>query len=246
MRARILFPLLLALAFPASAGALTAPASLEDIVLLAESGVSDETIRVFLNSRPLNFDLDADAIALLKSAGISEELLQHLLDSVSATASRTDADVVVVVAADPHPYHYYGSYYLPGATLHLSHAFPHWGFHFSFPFPFRIPVPHLTRHRVIRHDYTRHYLHHGKNHRTGRNRHHRGIHRISGRVDRAVRHHKGHAFTRHTGKAKGHHKRHALTSHTRKAKGHQAGGRYANQARAGRSHRRENEHRGRH
>ena len=205
MRARILFPLLLALAFPASAGALTAPASLEDIVLLAESGVSDETIRVFLNSRPLNFDLDADAIALLKSAGISEELLQHLLDSVSATASRTDADVVVVVAADPHPYHYYGSYYLPGATLHLSHAFPHWGFHFSFPFPIPIPVPHFTRHRDIRYDYTGHYLYNGRSHRTGSDR----------------RHHKGHAFTSHTRKAKSHHKGHASTSHTRKAKSHQ-------------------------
>ncbi|MEE8474403.1 MAG: hypothetical protein V3T01_03570, partial [Myxococcota bacterium] len=199
MRARILFPLLLALAFPASAGALTAPASLEDIVLLAESGVSDETIRVFLNSRPLNFDLDADAIALLKSAGISEELLQHLLDSVGETASRTGADVVVVVAADPYPYHYYGSYYLPGATLHLSHAFPHWGFHFSFPFPFPIPVPHLshTRHRVLRHDDTSHHLRHGKT-----DRRHHGIDGKNGHEDRAIHRHKGRTLTSHARKAK--------------------------------------------
>ncbi len=207
MRARILFPLLFALAFPVSAGALTAPASLEDIILLAEGGVSNQTIRVFLSSRPVNVDLDADAIARLKEAGLSEENIQFLLDSFGERASETDKEVVVVVAPDPYPYpypypyYYYGSYYVAGATLHLGRYSPHWGLHFSFPFPFPIPVPHLshTSHRVPRH-YTTSHLHHRTSHNDGHRRHRETDHSV-----RHVSRHLGLAGDRSTGRqSRGH------------------------------------------
>ncbi len=244
MRARILFPLLFALAFPVSAGALAAPASLEDIILLAESGVSNQTIRVFLSSRPVDFDLDADAIARLKEAGISEENIQFLLDSFGEPASVTDREVVVVVAPDPYPYYYYGSYYVAGAILH----FPHWGFHFSFPFHF-----------------TSHHLHHRTSHRAIHNDGHRG-HRESGHSVRHVSRHLGLAGDHATGRqSRGHaekrsrskahesrsgrqHTAHASRGHAggkHASRGH-AGGKHASNAHVGKSHHRGGKHRGRH
>ena len=263
MRARILFPLLLALAFPVSAGALAAPASLEDIILLGESGVSDETIRVFLSSRPVDFDLDADAIARLKEAGISEENIQFLLDIFGEQASEADKEVVVVVAPDPYPHYYYGSYYIAG-------AFPHWGFHFSFPFHFPIPVPHLshTRHRVLRHDTVSHHLHHRTSHRASHNDGHRrhresghSVRHVSRRLDLAGDHStgrqsRGHAEKRsrskaHKSRSGRQHTAHASRGHgdskhaSRASRGH-GHSKHASRAHAGKSRHSGGKHRGRH
>ena len=54
-------------------------ATLEDILLLAEQGISSETILVFLQNREIEFTLDADAVDRLLQAGVSKDIISYLL-----------------------------------------------------------------------------------------------------------------------------------------------------------------------
>lgn len=97
----------LALASPAAA-ANRPQASLEDLTLLTASGISDETILVFLDTREIGFEIDAEAIARLRQQGVSEEVIRHLLERTDA---RSNEDRVIYISPAPYPRRYYSSYY---------------------------------------------------------------------------------------------------------------------------------------
>lgn len=135
MRTTILGALFV-LVFASSAGAADRPqASLEDLTLLTESGISDQTILVFLDTREIGFLLDAETIARLRQQGVSEEVIRHLLERAEV---RDDRDEVVYVAPDPYPRRYYYPYhygygvgsYLGAAILgHWTHGHHRVGHH---------------------------------------------------------------------------------------------------------------------
>ena len=117
----ILFSLVLAT--PAAA-AHRPQVSLEDLTLLAQSGISDQTILVFVDTREIGFQLDSETIARLRQQGVSEEVIRYLLGRTDTRNDRDDR--VVYVSADPYPSRYYAPYYgygvIPyfGATI-LAH-----------------------------------------------------------------------------------------------------------------------------
>jgi hypothetical protein len=110
--------------------------SLEDLTLLAESDISDQTILAFLGTRELEFQLDSETIARLRQQGVSEEVIRYLLERTDTRNDRVDR--VEYVSADPYPPRYYVPYYgyevFPyfGAAIlwHWTYGF-HWvGDHF--------------------------------------------------------------------------------------------------------------------
>jgi len=121
--------------------------TLNDLLLLAESGVSDKTILAFIEPRKITFALDAKEIAKLRKAGLSEEVIQYLL------AKSRQADLTYnqyIKPPVPYPYPYPGYYYGPSLYLGfggghhalfdhhfvgLHHAAPHHtGLHHGAPF----------------------------------------------------------------------------------------------------------------
>ena len=105
-------------------------ASLEDLTLLAESGISDQTILVFLDTREVEFQLDSETIAWLRQQGVSEEVIRYLLERTDTRDERVDR--VVYVSADPYPRRYYVPYYGYDAFPYFGAAILwHWtyGFH---------------------------------------------------------------------------------------------------------------------
>jgi len=96
--------------------------SLDDVVLLSQRGVSDETILVLLQNREIGFVPAADDIDSLLEAGVSEEVIRYLLQKTAGTPLRTYAPVVYV---DPYPVYYYRPYY-SGSSLYFGYStFPH-------------------------------------------------------------------------------------------------------------------------
>ena len=119
----------LVLATPAAA-AHRPQASLEDLTLLAKSGISDQTTLVFLDTREIEFALDPEAIALLRQEGVSDEVIRYLLERTDAPSDRDDR--VVYVSAGLYPPRYYALYYGYGVFPYFGAAIlAHWthGFH---------------------------------------------------------------------------------------------------------------------
>ena len=224
MRARILLPLLCALAFPAGAEALRGPVSLENVIVLAQSGISDETILAFLEPRQVAFDLDADEIARLKEAGVSEEIIRYLLEKAGAPPRETGASTVVVVPAYPYSSRYYWPYYVFGTVLHLGGwIYPHrWDHHLA---------PTHTLARV--------------HHREGLDAHTPGGHRFS--EGRGV-HYSGHSRAGHRGRLLHHSQGHSAGGHATAHYFGQArhGATHSTGSHSGRSHHRRGGHGGHH
>ena len=121
--------------------------TLNDLLLLAESGVSNKTILAFIEPRKITFTLDAKEIAKLRKAGLSEEVIQYLL-AKSRQAGLTYNQYINPPV--PYPYPYPGYYYGPSLYLgfggghhalfdhhfvSLHHAAPHHtGLHRGTPF----------------------------------------------------------------------------------------------------------------
>jgi uncharacterized membrane protein YgcG len=96
--------------------------SLDDILMLSQRGVSDETILVFLQNRELGFTPDADDIDSLLEAGLSEEIVRYLLQQTPAKPTEVSSAVVYV---DPYPPYYYRPYYTRTSLFLGFSAFPH-------------------------------------------------------------------------------------------------------------------------
>lgn len=104
-------------------------ASMDDVLLLTQRGVSDETILVFLQSRVVNFIPDASDIDKLLEAGVSEEVIRYLLGQTTSTPSDTSTPLYIptpVAYADPYPPYYYRPYYYTPyyARSSLFYGFP--------------------------------------------------------------------------------------------------------------------------
>ena len=86
--------------------------TLDDLLLLAESGASDKTILAFIEPREITFTLTTEEIAKLRKAGFSEEFIQYLL-AKNRQAGLTYNQYIKL----PVPYAYPGYYYGPSLYL---------------------------------------------------------------------------------------------------------------------------------
>ena len=121
--------------------------TLDDLLLLTESRVSDKTILAFIGPREITFTLGTEEIEKLRKAGLSEEVIKYLL------AKSRQADLTYnqyINPPVPYPYPYPGYYYGPSLYLgfggghhalfdhhfvSLHHAAPHHtGLHRGTPF----------------------------------------------------------------------------------------------------------------
>jgi hypothetical protein len=100
--------------------------SLDDIILLAESDVSDQTIMTFLWYRQLDFVLDSKGIQRLRAAGVSDDVIRYLLEQDATAIASVPASVPASPPAYVVPTGYrtaYPSYYY-GARLVGTTVFP--------------------------------------------------------------------------------------------------------------------------
>jgi len=98
--------------------------SLEDILLLTERGVSDETVLVFLETREIGFTPGAEDIDKLLAAGVSEDVIQYLLRQ-TAVNSALPYPYRTITYVDRYPPYYYTPYY-SGTSVYLGYSgFPH-------------------------------------------------------------------------------------------------------------------------
>ncbi|VAW73379.1 hypothetical protein MNBD_GAMMA15-674 [hydrothermal vent metagenome] len=108
--------------------------SLDDIILLSQRGVSEQTLLLFIENREAGFRLDAEAIDRLALAGVSEEVIRYLLSSepvlpVPRTVVRRIPPVTYV---DPYPGYYYTPYYYGASYSFGFSSYPaYWFGHYS-------------------------------------------------------------------------------------------------------------------
>ncbi len=100
------------------------PVTLEHIILLAEGGLSDETIIAFLETRPLGFVLSAEDIVRLRQAGVSERVIRYLLQRTPARPTDAMPDAM---PGQPYDRGYYtGAPFLYGyGAVVLPQFLPH-------------------------------------------------------------------------------------------------------------------------
>ncbi|MCZ6656960.1 MAG: hypothetical protein O7C67_06655 [Gammaproteobacteria bacterium] len=183
--------------------------SFDDVVLLAQSDISDQTIRTFLDFRELDFALDAGALLRLREAGVSEAVIRYLLeqDAASSTALPTDT-VLTGYSAKGYPSYYYGSSRIGGTA-----AFPFgWYDHHYFG------LGHTTIYRNAPH----HNGGHSLGHAVGITHGHDGNIPHASSVLGGHRSSPGHSI-RHTGSRPSHNIRHAssrLSHRARHRRGH--------------------------
>ena len=158
MNRLLLFALCSALIGP---GALSAAAaserstvSLDDLVLLAQSDISDQTIMTFLDYRVLKFALDVETVLMLRQAGVSEAVIRYLLEqAATANGARAAYTVVTDYSARAYPSYYYSSRRI-GRSIYpfgwYDHGYLGYGYH---------TIHHYTPHDY--HDYGAHRLGHG-------------------------------------------------------------------------------------
>src|SRR5690606_10969625 len=82
----------------AMAGEMPPPATMADLLLLAEGRISDEVIIAFLDSRGISFNPDSTAVVRLRKAGLGETVLNHL---VARTAIRPVPEPQYAAPAEP-------------------------------------------------------------------------------------------------------------------------------------------------
>ncbi len=83
--------------------------SFDDVLLLAQSGISDRTIMTFLNIRRLDFVLDAEGILQLREAGVSEDIIQYLLNYAYAPISASPTYDIPISYNTGYPSYYYST-----------------------------------------------------------------------------------------------------------------------------------------
>ena len=103
------------------------PASLDDVVLLAQSGLSDDTILSFLETRPIGFVLSATSIVQLRAAGVSEVIIRYLLERFGVASVPQPVYTAPILPGYAYPVSYYAASYAPVAAVALGGMiFPHW------------------------------------------------------------------------------------------------------------------------
>ena len=127
---------------PAAAQATRQPVTIDDIVQLAQSGISDETIITFLDTREIAFVPNARAIVRLRAAGVSEDVIRYLLERTAAVPAPVYPPPIAYGPGYGYPSAYYSPGYYAGGIV-FSAGFPilpHWlhDHHFS-----RVTVGHV-------------------------------------------------------------------------------------------------------
>jgi len=147
----------------AQAGALQT--SLEDILLLTERGVSDETVLVFLETRELGFTPVAEDIDKLLAAGVSEEVIRYILRQ-TATYSAPPYTYRTATYVDRYPPYYYTPYYAGTSVFFGYSGFPHYWFRHHYGGVHHTPLHHRTVHRPGHNDQgaLSHTVHRGLGH----------------------------------------------------------------------------------
>ena len=103
-------------------------ASVDDVILLTQNNISDQTILAFLANRRFTLPLDAEVLRL-REAGVSEEIIRYLLEN--------SYPLISIGAVYARPLNYYPSYpsYYYGTWLFSVSAFSHhWHDHHYFGF----------------------------------------------------------------------------------------------------------------
>jgi hypothetical protein len=103
--------------------------SLDDVILLAQTDISDQTVLVFLKYRNLSFVLDADAVRRLSEAGVSEQVITYLLTKDAAPVAAAPTYVVSTGYNTTYPSYYYGTRLVGTTAYRLS-----WYNHHYYPF----------------------------------------------------------------------------------------------------------------
>ncbi|MGH9158599.1 MAG: hypothetical protein ACRD2X_01230 [Vicinamibacteraceae bacterium] len=106
--------------------------TVDDVIRLAQSGISDETIIAFLDTQPIGFTLDADVLLQLRSAGVSEAVIQSLLERARPTpgppltyAAPAAPLYGYRVPYPPAYYAYPRDYYAAPVRVFFSFGLPH-------------------------------------------------------------------------------------------------------------------------
>ncbi len=157
---------------PAPALSQESTVSLDDIVLLAQSNISDQTIMTFLWYRQLDFVLDAKGIERLRAGGVSDDIIQYLLEQDDTAIASVPAYVVPTGYRTAYPSYYYGAR-LVGTTVFPLDWYNHHYFGIGHSTVYSYPHHYSRRHSLghsvgitLGHD--RHRLHvpslHGRNH----------------------------------------------------------------------------------
>jgi hypothetical protein len=100
------------------------PEGVPDIVKLAQANVSDATIVAYIQNTGLHYNLNAGEIIMLKQQGLSDQVLNAMLQNPVATAQPCPAVLPAYVvqpeyvAATPPPPRYYNPFcYFPPINL---------------------------------------------------------------------------------------------------------------------------------
>lgn len=63
------------------------PLTIEDVMKMVKAGLSPGIIIATINNQPGNFDLSPDRLVALKEAGVNDEIISALINSVSASSA---------------------------------------------------------------------------------------------------------------------------------------------------------------
>lgn len=134
---RALIPVLCVLLWsaPATAQATNQPVTIDDVIQLAQSGISDETMITFLDTREIGFVPSAEMIVRLRAAGVSEDVICYLLERTAAVPAPVPPPPVTYAPGYGYPLAYYSpGYYAAGIAFSVGFPIlPHWlhDHHFS-------------------------------------------------------------------------------------------------------------------
>ena len=105
---------------PATAYSQDDMVSLDDVLLLVQNDISDQTILTFLKYRKLDFPLDAIAMQRLREGSVSETVIRSLLEPDDAPTAAIRTYVVPTGYSTGYPSYYYGARLIGTTAFPLS------------------------------------------------------------------------------------------------------------------------------
>ena len=184
---------------PAPAYSQAGIVSFDDMLLLAQNDISEQTILTFLKYRKLAFALDAKTVQRLRDGGVSDAVIRFLLERDATTIAALPTYVVPTGYRTGYPSYYYGAR-LVGTTEFPLAWYNHHYFRFGYTTVYSYPQHHSPSHSLghsvgIARGHDREPLHvsgiHGRNHVIGHAGQSLG-HSGGQRRGHSLRHHRGH------------------------------------------------------
>ncbi|NOY71921.1 MAG: hypothetical protein GXP14_06020 [Gammaproteobacteria bacterium] len=150
--------------------------SFEDVVLLNQRGVSEQTLLLFLENRVLTFELDAITIDKLMTAGVSEEVIRYLVSQTQPEHAPPDTtakekvpestSITNYVPYPVYPAYFYTPNYYSYSYIYGRSYYPHdwFGLHYRFGYnsarPHAVSIFHDDRRYAVDHFVHRPRVHH--------------------------------------------------------------------------------------